>query len=79
MTQRDIHGFESSWKIPVLKIKNILDVNQSDVNDTVYVMNRICEHLWYRDLILAGKVSSPVTMRDIPPQLQTSNEEEEYV
>ena len=60
----------------MLKIKNILDVNQSDVTDTVYVMNRICQHLWYRDLILAGKVTSPNIGRDIPPQLQTSNEEE---
>lgn len=78
VTQRDIHRFESSWTVPVLKIKNVLDANQSDVNDTVYLMNRICEHLWYRDLILAGKVSQPSIEREFPPVVQMS-EEEEYV
>lgn len=76
VTQRDIHSFESSWKIPVLKVKNVLDANQSDVNDTIYIMNRICEHLWYRDLILAGKITKPSSDRDLSSIVQTSNEEE---
>ncbi|WAR14808.1 CPLN2-like protein, partial [Mya arenaria] len=41
VTQRDIRDFEKAWQIPVLKVKNIPDINQSDINDTIHTLNSI--------------------------------------
>lgn len=63
VTQKDLRNFEKTWKIPVLKVKNIPDSSQSDTNDTINTMNIICEQLWQRDLILAGKISNPAGLQ----------------
>lgn len=62
--QKEIRDFEKTWKIPVLKIRNIPDTTQNEARDTIYILNCICEQLWQRDLILAGKLPSPVTASD---------------
>lgn len=41
-------------------MKNTVDSTQQDSTDIVLAMNTICEHLWQRDLILAGKIPKPV-------------------
>ncbi|KAJ8320474.1 hypothetical protein KUTeg_002061 [Tegillarca granosa] len=56
ITQRDIRDFEQNWKIPILKIRNIPESEaRSDFNDVAQVLNILCEHLWHRDILLAGK------------------------
>ncbi|KAL4221516.1 rheb-like protein [Mactra antiquata] len=75
VTRKDIRDFEKTWKIPILKVKNILDNNQSDTNDTVYTMNALCEHLWQRDLILAGKLNKPILLPDSETTKTITSEE----
>ncbi|XP_071110388.1 ciliogenesis and planar polarity effector 2-like [Haliotis cracherodii] len=59
ITQRDIRDFESTWKIPILKIKNVPEYHhtdsRNDLSDVLPILNSICEHLWYRDVLLAGR------------------------
>ncbi|XP_052213020.1 ciliogenesis and planar polarity effector 2-like isoform X2 [Dreissena polymorpha] len=64
VTQRDIRDFEKTWKIPIVKVKNVPDSTQADINDTVLTLNTICEHLWQRDLILAGKIPKPQRVQE---------------
>lgn len=60
ITQRDIRDFEQNWKIPILKIRNIPESEaRSDFNDVAQVLNILCEHLWHRDILLAGKTDTP--------------------
>ena len=77
MTQREIREFEKTWKIPVLKIKSVLDSSQADVNSTISILNALCEHLWQRDLILAGKLPKGTTITGLKNQRQFY--EDEYV
>ena len=74
VTQRDIREFEKTWKIPVLKVKNVLDSTQADVNDTITIMNTLCEYLWQRDLILAGKLINETSNTGVKSQRQLTNE-----
>ncbi|KAK3578024.1 hypothetical protein CHS0354_027239 [Potamilus streckersoni] len=70
VTQRDIRDFENNWKIPILKIQNIQESSQPDFSELSRLLNIICEYLWYRDLILAGKVTkggAVVGRRPQPP------------
>ncbi|KAK6176966.1 hypothetical protein SNE40_015164 [Patella caerulea] len=57
VTQRDIRDFESTWNIPILRIKNVPYFNQTEaeneVSELVPILNTICEHLWYRDIVTA--------------------------
>ncbi|ESO85193.1 hypothetical protein LOTGIDRAFT_130892 [Lottia gigantea] len=57
VTQRNIKDFESTWHIPVLRIKNVLNYNQSDPQSDLYeltpILTTICEQLWHRDIISA--------------------------
>ncbi|XP_052819461.1 ciliogenesis and planar polarity effector 2-like [Mya arenaria] len=78
VTQRDIRDFEKAWQIPVLKVKNIPDINQSDINDTIHTLNSICEHLWQRDLILAGKIPKPSTTQE-PEKVIRTFASDEYI
>lgn len=56
ITQRDIRDFEQNWKIPILKIRNIPDNDgKTDFNDVAQILNIICEHLWYRDVLISNK------------------------
>lgn len=56
ITQRDIRDFEQNWKIPILKIRNIPDNDgKTDFNDVAQILNIVCEHLWYRDVLLSSK------------------------
>lgn len=45
-------------------MKNTVDINQSDCSDIIQTMNVICEHLWRRDLILAGKMPKPMPVQE---------------
>ena len=77
VTQKDIRNFERTWKMPVLKMKNIPDSNQAETNDTINTMNIICEQLWKRDLILAGKISKPPSVQ--PPETVKHYTDDEYI
>ncbi|XP_053379514.1 ciliogenesis and planar polarity effector 2-like isoform X2 [Mercenaria mercenaria] len=76
VTQRDIRDFEKTWNIPVLRMKNTVDSSQSDTSDIVHAMNTICEHLWQRDLILAGKISKPVQVQETDTVKKTFTSDE---
>lgn len=76
VTQRDIREFEKTWNIPVLKIKNTVDSSQTDNNDIVHTMNTICEHLWQRDLILAGKLTQSVPVQQTGSTTKTFSSDE---
>lgn len=56
ITQRDIRDFEHTWKIPILKIRNVPDTEtKNDINEISQTLTTICEHLWHRDIVLAGR------------------------
>jgi len=39
-----------------LKIRNIPDNDgKTDFNDVAQILNIVCEHLWYRDVLLSNK------------------------
>ncbi|XP_061196948.1 ciliogenesis and planar polarity effector 2-like [Saccostrea echinata] len=59
VTQRDIRDFEHNWKIPVLKIRNVPDTEtKNDMNEVSQILITISEHLWHRDILLAGRSAS---------------------
>ncbi|XP_052718129.1 ciliogenesis and planar polarity effector 2-like [Crassostrea angulata] len=56
ITQRDIRDFEHTWKVPILKIRNVPDTEtKNDINEISQILTTICEHLWHRDIVLAGR------------------------
>ncbi|XP_078338140.1 ciliogenesis and planar polarity effector 2-like [Crassostrea virginica] len=56
VTQRDIRDFEHTWKIPILKIRNVPDTEtKNDLNEISQILATISEHLWQRDIMLAGR------------------------
>ncbi|ELT97637.1 hypothetical protein CAPTEDRAFT_179477 [Capitella teleta] len=59
VTQRHVRDFEAQWRIPVIGVRNEASQNATDVaNDvsrTSLLLNHICDQLWLRDLVLAGK------------------------
>lgn len=60
VTAQDMRDFEKTWKMPILMVRNTVDANQVDMGDIMPTMNKICELLWQRDLILAGKLPKPI-------------------
>lgn len=62
VTQRDIRDFQEQWKLPILTIRNVLENSQSDpraeINEIAPILNYMCDQLWLRDQILAGKVEN---------------------
>lgn len=61
VTQRNISDFESHWKLPVIGIRNEgasrnATDSATDAARVSLILNYICDQLWLRDQILAGKV-----------------------
>ncbi|XP_064599239.1 ciliogenesis and planar polarity effector 2-like [Liolophura sinensis] len=69
ITQREIRDFEHQWNIPILRIRNVPDYQQNktktDLNEVAPLLNTICEYLWQRDLILAGKYNEGALKPDV--------------
>ncbi|KAK3095753.1 hypothetical protein FSP39_018594 [Pinctada imbricata] len=65
ITQRDIRDFEQNWKIPILKIRNVPDTEgRNHTNETSQILCVLCEHLWHRDIIMAGRSPSTDDLKD---------------
>jgi hypothetical protein len=62
ITLRDIRDFEALYHLPILRIKNIPlyhpSENRSEISEVAPILNMICECLWQRDLMLAGKLTN---------------------
>ncbi|XP_064643123.1 ciliogenesis and planar polarity effector 2-like isoform X2 [Lineus longissimus] len=62
ITLRDIREFESLYHLPILRIKNIPlyhpSESRSEISEVAPILNMICECLWQRDLMLAGKLTN---------------------
>ena len=61
MTLRDLQEFEQQWRLPVMRICNKSQPNQSgesEINEIAPLLTAICEKLWHRDQLLTGKVVS---------------------
>ncbi|XP_014665016.1 PREDICTED: REM2- and Rab-like small GTPase 1 isoform X2 [Priapulus caudatus] len=58
VTHQELREFEQQYKIPVLKIANIANYEQSELQTEVHevapVLNTLCEYLWRRDQVAAG-------------------------
>lgn len=60
VTQQDVFDFEANWSLKVLSVRNIFSAysrpGRDDIGDVAPVLNHLCEHLWRRDQVLAGKI-----------------------
>lgn len=60
VTQKDMAEFERNYKIPVMRIRNVKDSDHrgtaSDLSETAFLLNRLCDCLWMRDQQMAGLV-----------------------
>ncbi|XP_074653835.1 ciliogenesis and planar polarity effector 2-like isoform X2 [Tubulanus polymorphus] len=54
---RELKQFEDTWKLPVLRVKNVPvfhpSETRSELGEVAPILNLLCEYLWERDLILA--------------------------
>ena len=68
VTQQGISEFESQWRVPVLGIRNeavtahasaaaASHTDVADLNRLSTILNYMCDQLWLRDQVLAGKVT----------------------
>ena len=52
--QKSIRDFERNWRIPVLRIANV-DERDDSFAKVAGILGIVCEHLWHRDLRLGGR------------------------
>ena len=60
VTSRAVSEFESAWQLPVLGIRNTSDSHVTfadDVSKLAPLLNYVCDELWKRDQILAGRLA----------------------
>ena len=62
ITKRDINAFEYQWKLPIMSVKNVnrhVNSEESGISEVAPILNYVCDQLWLRDQIMAGKVPPP--------------------
>ncbi|XP_071506371.1 ciliogenesis and planar polarity effector 2-like [Diadema antillarum] len=66
ITSRELHDFQEQWKVPVLRLKNVVKPTESnallsgdsnaEIDDIAPVMNTLVEYLWVHEQVLAGNI-----------------------
>ncbi|XP_029434568.1 ciliogenesis and planar polarity effector 2 [Rhinatrema bivittatum] len=70
VTEHDVAEFQHAWRLPVLRMKSVNGPRLADgrtldgragLADVAHFLNRLAEHLWHHDQVVAGLVPANLT------------------